>query len=422
MCSSWHRQGPLREDLGMTGGLLGSGEPSGAACRDGCTPRGRGSAQAADLGGDCCADLEERIAELEATTARKGNRKVSLTISGWVNEAVFFWDDGVESNAYVGTNELEQTASASSAKPRSTTTGPPATRSKSASTAPAPRRSARTSRDRQQRLDRARASWYLKSKTLGKVTVGQEGTATYHLLDNADFAPTPATTRMPRPPRVYTRRLPDARRTASCIAATWWSTSWAASTTTRPARTAGATSSATTTPDIRRLHRHGLLGRGRHVGHGSDLQERDRRLQAGRQGRLRREHRSDHRQRTGATAARTGNLDCQWWGAAGTIMHDPTGLFVYGAYGSRTRRSRRRWQDDDSDTWFIQAGIERSGSRSARRRSSVNTARTRRRLQLRHRPTTVVTKAAADVQNSGSRHLVSRCRSEHRAQPRWTST
>ena len=38
------------------------------------------SAQAADFGGDCCADLEERVAELEATTARKGNRKVSLTI------------------------------------------------------------------------------------------------------------------------------------------------------------------------------------------------------------------------------------------------------------------------------------------------------------------------------------------------------
>lgn len=32
------------------------------------------SAQAADFGGDCCADLEERIAELEATAARKGNR------------------------------------------------------------------------------------------------------------------------------------------------------------------------------------------------------------------------------------------------------------------------------------------------------------------------------------------------------------
>src|SRR5215469_4548144 len=59
-------------------------------------------AAAADLGGDCCADLEERVAELEATTARKGNRKVSLTISGWVAEQIVGWDDGVEQNAYVG--------------------------------------------------------------------------------------------------------------------------------------------------------------------------------------------------------------------------------------------------------------------------------------------------------------------------------
>jgi len=56
---------------------------------------------AADLGGDCCADLEERISELEATAARKGNRKVSLTISGWVSEQVVHWDDGVESGTYV---------------------------------------------------------------------------------------------------------------------------------------------------------------------------------------------------------------------------------------------------------------------------------------------------------------------------------
>jgi predicted porin len=65
-----------------------------------------GSASAADLGGDCCADLEERIAELEATTARKGNRKVSLTISGWVGEQITWWDndagDFTESNVYVG--------------------------------------------------------------------------------------------------------------------------------------------------------------------------------------------------------------------------------------------------------------------------------------------------------------------------------
>lgn len=58
-------------------------------------------AQAADLGGDCCADLEERVAELEATTARKGNRKVSLTVSGWVARELYIWDDGDMSDAYV---------------------------------------------------------------------------------------------------------------------------------------------------------------------------------------------------------------------------------------------------------------------------------------------------------------------------------
>jgi Gram-negative porin len=61
-----------------------------------------GTAFAADLGGDCCADLEERVAELEATTARKGNRKVSLTISGQVNRASTYWNDGSRSNMQFG--------------------------------------------------------------------------------------------------------------------------------------------------------------------------------------------------------------------------------------------------------------------------------------------------------------------------------
>lgn len=63
-----------------------------------------GPALAADLGSDGVADLEERVAELEATTARKGNRKVSLTVSGWINQTVQWWDDGAESNTYVTTN------------------------------------------------------------------------------------------------------------------------------------------------------------------------------------------------------------------------------------------------------------------------------------------------------------------------------
>jgi hypothetical protein len=59
---------------------------------------------AADLGGNCCADLEERVAELEATTARKGNRKMSLQVYGAVSESIIWWDDGAESNVYVMEN------------------------------------------------------------------------------------------------------------------------------------------------------------------------------------------------------------------------------------------------------------------------------------------------------------------------------
>src|SRR6476660_6957343 len=63
--------------------------------------------KAADLGGDCCADLEERVAELEATTVRKGNKKVSVTLYGQENHAVLFWDDGAEKNTYVVDNNYE---------------------------------------------------------------------------------------------------------------------------------------------------------------------------------------------------------------------------------------------------------------------------------------------------------------------------
>src|SRR5512143_2659051 len=64
-------------------------------------------AKAADLGGDCCADLEERVAELEATTVRKGNKKVSVTLSGWVVKDLTWFDDGQTTGAYVGDKDLE---------------------------------------------------------------------------------------------------------------------------------------------------------------------------------------------------------------------------------------------------------------------------------------------------------------------------
>lgn len=64
-------------------------------------------AQAADLGGDCCADLEERVAELEATTVRKGNKKVSVTLSGWVVKSMNWWDDGHVDGFAVGDKDYD---------------------------------------------------------------------------------------------------------------------------------------------------------------------------------------------------------------------------------------------------------------------------------------------------------------------------
>jgi hypothetical protein len=83
----------------MYGGLLKSASALAILAAAGLS--GISPATAADLGGDCCADLEERVAELEATTARKGTRKVSLTISGQISQELLFWDDGIRNDMYV---------------------------------------------------------------------------------------------------------------------------------------------------------------------------------------------------------------------------------------------------------------------------------------------------------------------------------
>ena len=62
-------------------------------------------AKAADLGGGCCGDLEERVAELEATVARKGNRVVSLQVYGEIATALLIFDNGKESDALVVDND-----------------------------------------------------------------------------------------------------------------------------------------------------------------------------------------------------------------------------------------------------------------------------------------------------------------------------
>lgn len=64
---------------------------------------------AGDLAGACCGDIEARIAELEASTAGKGDRKIDLALYGHVNQAIMAWDDGYERNAYLVTNDASRT-------------------------------------------------------------------------------------------------------------------------------------------------------------------------------------------------------------------------------------------------------------------------------------------------------------------------
>jgi predicted porin len=65
---------------------------------------GMSAATAADLGGDCCSDLEERVAELEATSVRKGNRKVSVEVYGFVTTGIMNFRTDGGSDTYITEN------------------------------------------------------------------------------------------------------------------------------------------------------------------------------------------------------------------------------------------------------------------------------------------------------------------------------
>lgn len=55
-------------------------------------------------GGATLTEVEERIAELEEGTARKGNSNVSFDVSGQINRMILAWDDGDASDAYIVDN------------------------------------------------------------------------------------------------------------------------------------------------------------------------------------------------------------------------------------------------------------------------------------------------------------------------------
>lgn len=311
------------------------------------------SAQAADLGGDCCADLEERVAELEATTARKGNRKVSLTISGWVNEAVFFWDDGTEQNVYVGTNSLEQSRFKFAGEAKIDKDWSAGYTIEVGIVGNASNQWDQVDIGRNSGVMTLRKSnWWIKSKQLGKLTVGLEGTSTYHLLDDADGA--------------NTRNYSDAEA-AAVAQGSFFIRSNGKQLALRWSDVLRGFNNRTPGQDGRRnIVRYDSPEFGGFVASASwgedDLWDtsvtykgelHDFKLIA----------KIGYGEGTDPVATNcggpNGGLKCTWWGAAATAMHQPTGLYLYGGYGEQTIDSLPAGFSDTSTTYFLQPGIEK---------------------------------------------------------------
>lgn len=58
--------------------------------------------------GPCCDSLESRVTELEATAARKGNRRMSLNVSGLITWPLMAWYDGAQGDVYLVSNEVRR--------------------------------------------------------------------------------------------------------------------------------------------------------------------------------------------------------------------------------------------------------------------------------------------------------------------------
>src|SRR5262249_8261310 len=125
------------------------------------------------------------IAELEATTARKGNRKVSLTISGYVAQEVTWWDDGGETNVYLhglGPTQATHVKFNGQAQITPGWTAGYMLRIQNLSDNPFGRDSTggainQNSADFSQGLNVQMSYWYLQSADLGKVSVGRQAQA-----------------------------------------------------------------------------------------------------------------------------------------------------------------------------------------------------------------------------------------------------
>lgn len=316
-------------------------------------------ASAADLGGDCCADLEERIAELEATTARKGNRKVSLTVYGQVNEAVSWWDDGVESNVYQVTNDTSRSRFGFKGHAKINDDLYAGFRIEIGIRTARQGRVTADSDDGGAGLDLRHTSWTLGSKTYGSVTVGETSFATdgvtqvqlanikhfanQDIFDaNADF------------------QIRSSRNSGPGIGITWEE----AVQVLEPGEGSRGNLVRYDTPSIAGFHFSAAWGEDdiwnvalKYAGEFNGLKIA---------GAIGYGEATEVDEECAQFGAGSSDSKCQELGLSASILHVPSGLFLTGAYGYREDDTRTRALalaglngDDRTEFYHIQGGIER---------------------------------------------------------------
>ncbi|CAN1721097.1 Porin [Hyphomicrobium sp. 1Nfss2.1] len=339
----------------------------------------------ADGSDTCCADLEARIAELEETTARKGNRKVSVTVSGWANEAIFSWDDGVERNTYIGTNAVEQSRFrfVGEAKINADWSagyilevgvqGHPSNQWDQENISS----EHKLASNREFALNLRKSNWYFKSKKYGQAAVGLNAMATYHLLDDAD--PT------------LTRNVNDIegaavflgafklRHNGAFIGGLRWTDALRGIANSTPGDglrrdvvrydtpewhgfSAAASIGETYLGDVMANYKGDIGDYTLVVRGGYGLSNDPGTMLSAPEG----------TSVVGGTACISGSttvtskpdFHCRWGGVGSTIMHNPTGLFLYGGWGRFSASTEHAFPAgtefiSTSNMFFLQPGIER---------------------------------------------------------------
>jgi hypothetical protein len=346
----------------MMGSLLKSASRAALVAAVGLMAGGV-AAQAADLGGNCCADLEERVAELEATTARKGNRKVSLTVYGQVNWAVMYWDDDNtgEKNTYIVDNNNSRSRFGFKGEAKIDADWSAGylieigvRRNDSNNVTQS---DARTGTG----LDIRHEALYLDSKRLGRVWLGWTSSATDGITE-INLGGTAAT--------AFDRSGYLGAFTTSAHGLTWnqlaarADQNWSSDDSRRELiryvspTVAGFTASASWGGDdfwdvaLRYAGEFNSIRVAAGIGYNQTTQNDDAVYSGG----------SGSNANNGLTGCvQSGvTIDCSHLGMSASIMHVPTGLFLSGAYSRTKDNNVTGYGVDDTDTaWYLTAGIQR---------------------------------------------------------------